>query len=112
MNISPSTLTIQQPLFYFDDVRQLADFESFEVHPCIGNHDSPAPTGDGAEWWSVTGKLQADKVVNPDKDVFPVADLHTEQYARLFARMCSAASLAYRLARAEPDNATTALSEP
>lgn len=99
--MNTSTSTIQEPIFYFNDVKQLAEFESFEVKPCTGNHDASPASAANADWWSVVGKLKAENVVNPKQDTFPVADFHNEMYAALFAQLCSTA------ATASPDDAVT-----
>lgn len=87
--MNTSTSTINKPLFYFNNVQQLADFESFEVQPFVGDHDSPALDESKADWWSVVGKLKAGNAFNHERDIFPVADFHNEQYAKIFAQMCS-----------------------
>lgn len=77
-----------QTLFYFNDVTQLADFESFEVKP-VSDHHAEAPESTGTpQFWSVIGTLREEKVQNLQHRQFPVADLPSEQYAGLFATLC------------------------
>ena len=59
-------------MFYFNDVMELSDFESFEVL-----HTSRSG-------WSVIGKLTVSQRVHQ----LPVADFSCEMSANLFVRMC------------------------
>jgi len=68
-------------LFYFNDVSNLTDFESFRVIPGSAGADRQ-PT-----YWTVVGRLR-EKAVPPDFQEFPVAELPNEQYATLFADLC------------------------
>lgn len=62
-------------MFYFSDVEQLTDFDSFEV--------LPTPRSNG---WSVIGKLNV--LSSQSIHYLPVADFSCEMRANLFARMC------------------------
>ncbi len=59
--------------FYFDDVAQLFDFESFEVKAAENNQG-------GASSWTVIGTAQGQQS--------PMADLPSERYASLFVELC------------------------
>lgn len=77
-----------QTLFYFNDVAQLLDFESFEVKPVSDSHSEPVKADESPEFWSVIGTLKEEKAKLIHGRQFPVADFPSETYAGLFAKLC------------------------
>lgn len=77
-----------QTLFYFSDVAELHSFKSFEVKAISTDHSGKASEGAVPLFWSVVGTLKEGKGDNIPGGVFPVADLPSELYAELFARIC------------------------
>lgn len=75
-------------LFYFNDVNQLHDFESFKICPVHAGQQIPDSEADSADYWCVLGIYKADQAKANHCPSFPVADLPTELYANLFAHMC------------------------
>lgn len=63
--------------FYFNNVDQLSDFNSFDIEPLPCGH-----------FWTVTGVLNENKAERLQGQKLPVADLPSELYARLFANLC------------------------
>ena len=47
-----------QSLFYFNDVSQLTDFETFEVQPVSDCHSRTMAAGETPKFWSVIGTLK------------------------------------------------------
>ncbi|MCG8612002.1 MAG: hypothetical protein MI864_15865 [Pseudomonadales bacterium] len=83
-----SNFNSRATLFYFNDVNQLHDFESFKVCPVHTGQQIPDSETVSADYWCVFGIYKADKVKANHCLSFPVADLPTELYANLFAHMC------------------------
>lgn len=77
-----------QTLFYFNHVKQLNDFESFEVQPVADGHSDMPKKDQVPKFWSVIGTLKEEKAEGLQGRQFPVADLPTELYAGLFANLC------------------------
>ena len=77
-----------QTLFYFNNVSQLSDFESFEVKPVSGGHSDTPKQDQEPKFWSVIGTLKEEKAEGLQGRQFPVADLPSELYAGLFANLC------------------------
>lgn len=88
--LSPSTKGKRdmKTLFYFNDVQQLSDFESFEVKPANETTPEDAPQAQNAEYWSVIGTLKAEAAQELKSPLFPVADLPSKRYAELVANLC------------------------
>ena len=86
--MNTSNLNNGATLFYFNHVKQLADFESFEVVPVHNKQQLSDLVSVNSVHWSVIGELKAEKVKAFQSSSFPVADLPTELYANLFAQMC------------------------
>lgn len=77
--------TENNTLFYFDNVNQLTDYESFSVCPVNSDQDHE---GKNPKFWSVIGKVNQEKASGLTCEYFPVADLSSEMYAEMFADMC------------------------
>lgn len=83
-----------QTLFYFNNVSQLSDFESFEVKPVSGGHSDAPKQDEEPKFWSVIGTLKEENaeglqgLQGLQGRQFPVADLPSELYAGLFANLC------------------------
>nr|WP_067297046.1 hypothetical protein [Marinobacterium profundum] len=75
-------------LFYFNDVSQLTDFETFEVQPVSDCHSRTMAEGEAPKFWCVIGTLREEKSEGIQGRQFPVADLQSESYAELFACLC------------------------
>jgi len=88
-----------QTLFYFDDVKQLDCYESFDILPVSNSHRSPIQINEEIEFWSVMGTLKPEKAIDIEERQFPVADLPSELYAVLFASLCKQVTGAETLER-------------
>lgn len=77
-----------QTIFYFNNVSQLSDFESFEVKPVSGGHSDAPKQDEEPKFWSVIGTFKEEKAEGLQGRQFPVADLPSELYAGLFANLC------------------------
>jgi len=75
-------------LFYFNDVNQLHNFESFKICPVHAGRQIPDSEADNADYWCVLGIYKAKQAKANRCLSLPVADLPTELYANLFASMC------------------------
>ena len=83
-----SNYNYRTTLFYFNDVDQLQDFESFKIRPVHAGQQIPDSEADKADYWCVIGIYKAEVAKANHCPSFPVADLPTELYANLFAQMC------------------------
>lgn len=88
-------------LFYFNNVDQLRDFESFKICPVHAGQHIPDTEADKADYWCVIGIYKAEQARANKSPAFPVADLPTELYANLFAQLCR------QLVSSTPDSAST-----
>lgn len=86
MNTSNSNY--RTTLFYFNNVDQLHDFESFKICPLHAGRHIPDYEANNADYWRVIGIFKAEKAKDNQCPSLPVADLPTELYANLFAQMC------------------------
>lgn len=75
-------------LFYFSDINELNQFESFTVEPLVNDHANIGLAEGKAKAWSVIGKLKPKNVKALTSDMFPVADFQHEVHAGVFAKLC------------------------
>lgn len=83
-------------MFYFSQIDELSDYESFKVQPIHDSHQAANIPGK-PEFWSVIGKLKPSKAMNVTLSEFPVADFPSQMYAELFSDMCT------KLTSCDPD---------
>ena len=62
-------------LFYFNNVDQLRDFESFKICPVHAGQHIPDTEADKADYWCVIGIYKAEQARANQSPSFPVADL-------------------------------------
>jgi hypothetical protein len=78
MNTQPKSV-----MFYFDSLQRLRDFDSFRIEPAkvsfYGRRDD-------ITWYSIIGKIRSD--IEFPYPEFLVADVASEDYAKLFAELC------------------------
>lgn len=77
-----------QTLFYFNNVDQLSDFETFKICPVHNGQHIPESEKDNADHWCVIGVYTTAQARANQCPSFPVADLPNELYANLFAQLC------------------------
>ncbi|MDL1993305.1 MULTISPECIES: hypothetical protein [Vibrio] len=75
-------------LFYFSDINELNQFESFTVEPLVNDHANIGLAEGEPKGWSVIGKLKPENVKALTSDKFPVADFQHEAHAGVFANLC------------------------
>ncbi|EJE4183733.1 hypothetical protein M3890_004650 [Vibrio parahaemolyticus] len=75
-------------LFYFSDIGELNQFESFSVHPLVDNHQNMDSAEGTPKAWTVVGKLKLENVKALKSNKFPIADFIHEAQAGVFAELC------------------------